>query len=413
MLFRSNEKRKGVIAILVAISMVVLLGICAIVLDGGMMMHNKRKIQAVADAAALAAAEDLYYNYATNKGLDSGSATNTANTVAADNGFITGVVVNIPPKTANTTYFNNKPGFVEVVITYEQPRYFSTIWGTQKLPVVARAIARGTWTGSGAAIHVLDATGSSALSSDDDGQTTVNGAPINVNSNSTSAAFAKGNGKITASQINFGGDSASGNGLFVGPITTAVSPTPDPLAYLPDPDSSGMPLQSAVNAQHGSTTISPGLYKGGISVSNGASLTMLPGIYYISGGGFNFSGNGSLTANGVLICNEPSISLDDINIAGSGQITMSPMTTGIYQGITLWQDRTSTNPINVTGEGETNITGTIYAACAKLNVTCNGSDDTLGSQHICCDLHVSGNGSCKVNYTQNSVGNARVIELVE
>ena len=44
-------------------------------LDGGMLMDKRRQVQCAADAAALAAADDLYYNWWANKGAD---PTNTA-----------------------------------------------------------------------------------------------------------------------------------------------------------------------------------------------------------------------------------------------------------------------------------------------------------------------------------------------
>lgn len=409
-----SEKRRGVIALLVAICMFALLGICAIVLDGGIMMHNKRKVQGAADAAALAAAEDLYYNYATNKGLDlSGTANTAATTVAADNGYATGVVVNIPPKTANTTYFNGKAGYVEVIITYQQPRYFSTIWGSTKTPVIAHAVACGTWAGSGTGLLVLDATGSSTIVNGN-GNLTVANASITVDSNSSAAAAANGNGLVKAPQINItGSNSTSGNGLFSGTVTTGVSPMPDPLAYLPAPDPSTLPLQPSVKATHGLITLMPGHYKGGISVSSNASLTLTPGIYYMDGGGFSFSGNGSLLGNGVLIYNEPAISSDTISISGNGAITMSPMLTGIYQGITLWQDRNSNVPVSITGNGKLNITGTIYVAGAPLNITGNGANNQFGGQCICYTVKAAGNGACNVIWNPNIIGKARTIGLVE
>ena len=45
--------------------------------------------------------------------------------------------------------------------------------------------------------------------------------------------------------------------------------------------------------------MSPGVYEGGISISGPAVVTLLPGIYYMKGGGFTFGGQGALTGLGV------------------------------------------------------------------------------------------------------------------
>src|SRR5206468_8105748 len=95
----SRRRREGIIIPLAAVSLVVILAIAAIALDGGMLLSERRHAQAVADAAALAAAIDLQKNYSTNQGLDpSGTAKTSALTVAANNGYandVTNSVVKI------------------------------------------------------------------------------------------------------------------------------------------------------------------------------------------------------------------------------------------------------------------------------------------------------------------------------
>jgi hypothetical protein len=52
------------------------------------------------------------------------------------------------------------------------------------------------------------------------------------------------------------------------------------------------------------TKICPGTYYGGIKISGSANVTMLPGVYYIAGGGFLVSGAGSVDGTaGVMIYN--------------------------------------------------------------------------------------------------------------
>ena len=64
---RSNS-RPGTVLVLVILALTVLLGCLAVAIDAGLLLNERRHAQAVADAAALAAAADLYQNYRTNGG---------------------------------------------------------------------------------------------------------------------------------------------------------------------------------------------------------------------------------------------------------------------------------------------------------------------------------------------------------
>ena len=97
---RGNHRR-GAVAVLVAVCLTVLVAIAAVALDGGLLQYSRRRAQAAADAAALAAADDLFQHYPVNAGLDpNGTAQHTAQSTAAANGFRDGdgddtVAVNI------------------------------------------------------------------------------------------------------------------------------------------------------------------------------------------------------------------------------------------------------------------------------------------------------------------------------
>ncbi len=64
------RSRRGNALAVTAVGLIPIIGVLAIVLDGGLLMIERRHAQAVADAAAYAAAGSLYKNYSTDKGLD-------------------------------------------------------------------------------------------------------------------------------------------------------------------------------------------------------------------------------------------------------------------------------------------------------------------------------------------------------
>lgn len=429
---RPRAGRKGTVVVIFAVSLVAILAVVALALDGGLLIDKRRQAQSAADAAALAAANDLFKNWFVTasaygyqyQGLDpSGSARRAALAAAAANGFADGidgctVTVNIPPKSGP---FARKAGHTEVIISTSQQRYFSRVFGdSSNVTYGARAVSRGRRGGINNAIICLNPTGKGSLNAAGNGTITVVGAPVQVNSNNYSAMIANGNGFMKADQFLVTGSpgyTTPGGGEFVGPIVPNSEPIPDPLANLPPPDPGAMPIQSKNKFQQSgnkTTTLQPGVYIGGISASGG-TLNLSPGIYYMQGGGFNIGGQANLNGQGVLIYNAPQSTSDKIAISGQGSIVLSPPMTGPYQGILLFQDRSSTAPVNISGSsGVTmNITGTFYAASAVLNVTGNGDQQTIGSQYISYDLVLGGNGTYFCSWSPDLTPGTREIILVE
>jgi hypothetical protein len=397
-----------------------MLGVVAIAVDGGVLLDDQQQLQTVADAAALAAATDLYTNYPTNQGADTkGTAAQSAQTTAAANGFANGangatITVNIPPQSGT---FSGQAGYAEVIVQYNQVRYFSTIFGQGAIPVQARAVARGMQKPyANAAILLLDTDDVGTYNGTGNGQVVVTGAPILINANSSQAATLAQNASLSAPQMSIVGNYTTNGSASVGttPVTTGVQPTPDPLAKLAVPVASTMTMQSNSQFSYsgGSFTLQPGVYNGGIMLSGTASATLEPGIYYLNGGGLKVSGQASLTGNGVMIYNNPLASGDAINIGSQGAITLSPPTSGVYAGISLFQTRASGEGVSLAGTGGMSITGTIYAYNARLTVTGNGTI-TMGSQVIANAMTTKGNGTINVPWSNTKVARPRDIRLVE
>jgi hypothetical protein len=418
---RSRVTRKGAIIILVAISLAVVLAFVAIAIDGGGLLEERRQAQATADAAAIAGAEDLFRNYPRNKGVDTdGTAEERARSIAAQNGYIgDGVRSTVTVRTSPEAYTGGPhqgeeipEGYCEVSVQYNQPRYFSAIFGSGDLPIPARAVARGSWAPSNIGIHVLDLHRPSALYGNGNATVEVNGAKVIVNSDAAEAAMSNG---LTMKADEFkitGGSGTTSGGAFVGDIEYGTPPEPDPLRHIPEPDPTGMPVHNKLQFANGSRSITPGVYRGGISVSGQGNLTLAPGIYYMDGGGFSFSGQGNLLAQGVMIFNAPTSNSHVIDISGTGSIIMSPPTSGIYKGLTLFQDRESTNEMSVQGGGYMDIAGTFYCANGTLGIGGGGSGQ-IGSQYISRYLEIKGNGTLRIDYNPQQAIPVRILHLVE
>jgi hypothetical protein len=440
--FSTHGRRKGIVAVVVALILTGLVGVVAITVDGGMLYLELRRVRSTADGAAMAAACDLYLHYPTNQGTDpNGTASSAAFTVASANGYTNDgttstVQINIPPTSGNYT---GKAGYSEVIVTSYVKRLFSGIWGSGALPVRARAVSRGAWVSPAAGVIILDYTDKAALNSQGNGAfTDTGGSPVIVNSNDPSAVLVTGNGTVIASEFNItGGIQLGGNSTFVtsptpGLIYTGMHPTPDPFAYLPPPS---VPLDGTMtttnlgggNKQY---VLTPGRYNNLPTFGSGDQVILKQqsydnnGIFYLDGGGFKSTGASITmdpnTTGGVMIYNSPSDNSQSqkIQITGnaSGTVGLSGLTKGPYAGMVLWQDRTRTVNLLIEGNGSFNIQGTFYAAGALLNVNGNGQANAaasqVGSQYVCLDLALGGNGNVKLNYN-GQTANTRIITLVE
>jgi Flp pilus assembly protein TadG len=390
--------RRGTVAAVVAVVMPVMIGVAALGLDGGLLLIQRRQAQSFADAAALAGAYAIY----------NGSNFSTAQSAAVAAAAANGVTIT----TSNVTQPQSK--YVSVSVTSTHQRTFSALWGAGTMSATASATARtANMAYSKAALLVLSGTGSSVTISGTTKVTAANGSVI-VDSTSSAAVISSGAPSITTPELDLSGKiSYSGTNPNNATTTKSNQPnTPDPLASIPAPTTSGLTTQSssALSISSGTTTLSPGVYTGGITISGSAAVTLNPGVYYINGGGINMSGPSSLTGNGVFIYNTGG---GAVNLSGTGSISLSPMTTGTYAGLSIFQDRTSTTGATLSGGSNISCSGTFYFPDATLTLSGTSGVATMGSQMIVNKITFSGGAGVSVNYNSNSVAAVPKLALVQ
>jgi hypothetical protein len=169
----------------------------------------------------------------------------------------------------------------------------------------------------------------------------------------------------------------------------------------------------------GSTDVvlEPGVYRKGISISPDARVTLNPGIYIMQGGGFNISGNGPVEGDGVMIYNmvAPDGDHGQVLMSGNGPVRLTPPTSGPYKGIGIFQQRSQIDVVQISGNGNVQLTGVVYAASALVQLSGNGttSIDTLGGSVVAKTLQVSGDGTFNVDLGGNLPSVARDVRLIE
>ncbi len=343
--------RRGTVAVLVAICLIPVMTVLAIVLDGGVLLDDRR--QAVAGEPTprpwrppptfstttrptRARTPTGRPSRATPNHGESGRATPTTRKTST-------VTVNIPPKSGA---FTGKLGYAEVLITYNPGRYFSGVLGTGSLTVTGRSVARGLYTPAEPGILVLDPTDNNTLDITASGGVTVTGGgSITVDSTSANGGLTlTSTGNATANTINLSDNTYnhSNSGNAIGTINYKQPSTPDPLALLTEPSQPNAPsLSGAALAAYssnnginysGSTTLQlyPGYYPGlNLNGTGGVVLNDnpdgSPGIYYIGSQGLSATNSGGITGSNVMIY---SAGTGNVSLTGSGNLTLSPPTTG-------------------------------------------------------------------------------------
>ena len=383
---RRSQERRGATVVLVAVCLVAIVGVVALAIDGGVLLDKRRSVQAAADAAALAAATDLWDNFATNDGLDpNGTGKACALLTATANGFnndgvASAVTVNIPPASGIAS---GKADYAEIIIQANQKRWFSAIFGSGTVPVQARAVACGNPSNVG--VYILDPTDDDCFAVD--GNLNVsNGGVVNVNSSASGAGQIAGTGNLTCGGINVVGNVNNAGTITYtsgGSLKAGAAAVADPYASIPEPSPSGTNYGN--KTYNSDATISPGMYSS-ITIGPNATVTMQPGIYYLGtekspGSGLNFPAPpkgqttaGTLQGSGVMIYN---YSGDSISPQPSGSLNLSAPTSGPYRGIVLYQPRTSNQQIHIESTANITLSGALYAQNGFFDLRPDGSTTTF------------------------------------
>jgi Flp pilus assembly protein TadG len=403
-LAQARRRRNGSATVWLAISLVAVVGILALGMDGGRMMEERRRAQAAADAAALAGAKQGYdqLHQSPSRVPSNTNIIQAANQSLSDAGYVNDgisatLAVNVAPRSGQ---FKGNAAYVEVIVESQVKATFGRIFTGSDLVVRARAVARFQRKNLG--LVVLDPTAAKALSVTANATLQVKDDSIWVDTSSSNAVYVASTASLVADALNIVGSILGGIlgflSALLGGVNTGVTPAPDPLIDLPPPNLSQYALCSGSCMSCGSsTTLQPGIYSGGIQV-NGGTVTLSPGVYILDGGGLTVSGQAIINGNGVMIYNTGGGSAGPISIGGQASVILSAPSSGPYAGVCIFQDRACTLAVQLVGKGNLQIAGTIYAPAAKVQVNGNGTlGGTMMGCIVCGTLSAGGNGTIQLN----------------
>jgi hypothetical protein len=251
--------------------------------------------------------------------------------------------------------------------------------------VQTRAVAGlGTSTNC---IYILGSSGTT-VTVNNDGQLYAPGCGIMVNSSGTPAMAISGSANVTGAWVDVVGTATADNSgsKYTPAATTGVAPVSDPLAYLtppsytpsscmPDPIShyqggakySVGPGSAYSTTENGNTVCYTSLSLG----VNGDSVTVNPGIYVITGS----LSTGSATVSGGDGVTFYLVGNGSVNIQNGSTISFTAPTSGAYNGILFYQDRSDTAAATVEGGASSSLKGILYFPSASLQIG-NGTATT-------------------------------------
>jgi hypothetical protein len=358
---QNPDAPRGQALLIVAFSMIVLLGVGALVVDLGLSWMLRRHEQNAADPAAIAAARYI-------EDADIGAMRTAACFYVQENGFFQDdpgcataldpanrdLEVLWPPSGPHAGPFAGRPEMVLVVVKSTHPSFFGRVFGQSEAVVATGAVAaRETVSANSNSLVALDPTSCAAGKLHGNGDITIepvvnpetgtpySGGYVHVNSSCSNGSFnntcSNGSGafhqggnagaEIIAPHIYIHGTCQTSGGTVSSPVTEGAPQIGDPLAGLIGPRQEDYPAgycpkkqgsqivydEVPVNSEgcqfnmNGMTaTLTPGVYYGGWDFKgNNVTVKLLPGIYIIAGGGIKVSGGATISSVGADPTTDP------------------------------------------------------------------------------------------------------------
>ena len=373
---RFLRDERGMIMPMVGAMVLLGVGFASLAIDMSYLYYLRGKVQTAADAAALAGAGQIPDESNVVKNAVSLAEKNLP---VAENGTVLPkddvAMGSWDAGTRTFTPAGNPTNAVRVLARRSNANdnavelFFARILGFDEADVEASAVAlRRDISGC---IVALDPSADGALTISGNAEVNL-GCGALVNSDSPTAIIENGSACLTATSIATSGD-YSGDCLNPTP-DTGMPPITDPLAKLDPPEYSGCDFDSLVEVTV-NTTLSSGVYCGGIDINSNAVVKFEPGMYILKGVGLQIAGNTKVTGDEVTFYFppdttgapggkvkgkiQPPISLF---IAGTTNVELKAPTSGYYEGILFYQDRnTPSNMRNLlTGGATMNLEGLFY-----------------------------------------------------
>ena len=392
----AKRQERGYVLLTITAVSIVLIAFMGLVVDVGTMRYWKRRAQNAADMAAIGGVSEVNSNGGSADSTSAGKrASQTNGMTDGENGVA--VTVNRPPAGGR---FSGKSRYVEAYVSKQVPLSFMSILNFTIGTVRARSVA-GPRT-SDACIIALAPPGDGTFSAGGS-STFVSRCGIAVNSTGANAIQVGGSTCVQASSIYVVGGSnlpGSPTGCPLSPVVkTHIVPFEDPFANLPAPSyGSGCDVTYYKQA-NGTATLNPGVYCGGMDIHG--TVTLNPGTYILKGGGIALASHAVLNGIGVTIylTGGGGYAYSPIKFVGNATVRLSAPTSGDYEGILFYGDRTIPGGTHfISGDSSSYFQGTLYFPTGAATLTGNSGLEAY-IVLIANTINATGNATFNNNYS--------------
>lgn len=393
-----NSTEKGQVLIIVIFSIIGLIGLTALAIDGGNAYANRRKAQAAADAAALTAAITRIEG-----GNWRAAALETAKANGFDNDGITNTVeLNTPPISGE---YADNPEYIEVIVTSHVDTYFAPLLGINQITTVAQAVSQSKPAVYG---EMFDGYALVSLAPQtycdqkrgfwihSEATVSLEGGGIFVNSNNPACAFIQeGSGSVRIMDESpftiVGGASIQKPQLLTPfPPRTGAAPIPYPPPF--QMPKVGCGTKNATILAEDEHTMSPGAW--GYDDFPPEGVTQLQaGVYCLQGDLVVGSGQ-RLVGEGVVFVIEEG----EVHISGGAEVHFEAPGAGDLKGLLMYMPIENHGRIALNGNVNSVYRGTILAPGGDIRL--NGIDSRFGfhSQIIGYYIEVDGDSLIRIKY---------------
>jgi len=397
-LINHKKGERGQAIIVIVLSIIGIVGISSLAIDGGNALIDRRKTETAASAAALAGAVTRV------KGGDwRAAALAAARMNGYDNNGVTNTVeLNTPP--LNGPYVGNSE-YIEVIVTSHLQTYFGPVIGIPQITSVANVVSRTKPAKYGQMFDGYALVSLAPHSTCDTKRSfwihteaTINltGGGIFVNSDNPDCAFMQlGSGSIRVqdtSPITVVGGADIQKTELISPV--AVQTGAVPISY---PPAFQMPKVGC-----GSNIATVDLVTGSMTPGNWEEPGDFPpegvnnldgGVYCISGD-VVIGGGTRLTGNGVLLIVEQG----EVRISSDAEVQLTAPTNGNGADLLIYMPLDNHSRIAINGNANSSFRGTILAPSADIRL--NGPDSKYGlhSQIIGYYIEVDGQNKIVIKY---------------
>jgi Flp pilus assembly protein TadG len=372
---------RGGVAVVAALVIPVLALLACGAIDLAAVNADRSAMQDAADATALAMAKQL--GVASNTGI-----------IARSQDYATGQLgqISSADQVTITTTISSDNSSVTVAIGGSRPSFFGNLFppGGWKLQTQATASTVGELP-----LCVLS-SGSSAsdnLLVQDSSLLTAGKCLVQSDQNMTADSGAQ----LTAGL-------AQASGAASGPITPAPqSGAPsiaDPFASLsiPPPTALQCLLGGLLDLTQVVLVVPAGAHCGqNITIGQGHTMTLLPGVHYFKGGTLTIQDNAVLKgSNVVLIFDQDST----FNFTDTSSIDLSGAQSGTYAGFVIATTRNNANTFTISSDSAHRLEGAVYIPSAMLQVTGTGNqvaDQSAWTVVVAKSLQLTGSPNLVIN----------------